>query len=251
MNDRLHEIINKLNKTRLTDIPFTPDYECPECKDTEVIIYQKDGYEFAKPCKCAEVKAAKRRMLRSGIDEEDLKKGFKDFNTFGEKGLIMAQDTAVKYYKDFPKIQGSRANSILLSGASGRGKTTLGLALANNLMTKRKMSVLYMPYREEVTALKQYILDDEKYSEKMERFKSTGILFIDDLLKGKVTESDLNIVYEIINHRYLARLPMIISTEKTPEELIEFDEAVGSRILEMCKGYIVVFGKDIPNYRLR
>ena len=44
--------------------------------------------------------------------------------------------------------------------------------------------------------------------------------------------------------------PIIISTEKTPDELIKVDEALGSRIVEMCKGYTVVF-KNAQNYRLR
>lgn len=249
MND-LQTIIEKLNKNRTSDIPFT-EYECEECHDTEVIIYRVDGHDYARPCHCAEMKAAKRRMLKSGIDEEDLNKGFNDFETFGESGLEVAKQTATNYYFDFDEIKGKRVNSILLCGASGRGKTTLGLAVANNLMKKKKTSVLYMPYREDITQLKQFVVDDEKYSDKMHRLKNAPVLFIDDMLKGKVTESDLNILYEIINHRYLARLPMIISTEMTPDRLIEFDEAVGSRIIEMCKQYIVVFDKSIPNYRLR
>ena len=44
--------------------------------------------------------------------------------------------------------------------------------------------------------------------------------------------------------------PMVISTEKLPDELLNFDEAVGSRILEMCRGNIILFdGKEL-NYRL-
>ena len=76
------------------------------------------------------------------------------------------------------------------------------------------------------------------------------MLYIYDLLKGKPTEADLNILYELINYRYMHNKPMIISTEKLPDELIDFDEAVGSRIIEMCRGNMVVLqGKEL-NYRL-
>ena len=108
-----------------------------------------------------------------------------------------------------------------------------------------------MPYRDEITRLKQEVTDEYAYNAHIGRLKNARVLFIDDMLKGRVTESDTNILYEVINHRYLAKLPLIISTEKTTQELLEYDEAIGSRLLEMSKGYIVEFDKSTPNYRLR
>ena len=44
---------------------------------------------------------------------------------------------------------------------------------------------------------------------------------------------------------------MIISTEFIPERLLDFDEAIGSRIYEMSKDFIVqVIGQE-NNYRLK
>ena len=226
-------------------------YDCETCKDTEWLTYFKNGYEFAKPCECHEKKEALRRMARSGISEEDLKKGFNDFNTFNEQGLVVAKEITVKYYKDFDNIRGSRVNSLLLCGASGRGKTTLGMAVANNLIKNKGVNVRYMPYREEVTRLKQEITDEYTYNEHITRLKRAKVLFIDDLLKGKVTESDINIVYEIVNYRYLERLPLIVSTEFTMQSLLDFDDAIAGRLIEMSKGYAVTFDKSIPNYRTR
>lgn len=68
---------------------------------------------------------------------------------------------------------------------------------------------------------------------------------------GKTTESDINIMFEIINYRYLNSKAIIVSSELTQDRLLDFDEAVGSRIIEMCKGRI---GEAIGienNYRLR
>ena len=57
-------------------------------------------------------------------------------------------------------------------------------------------------------------------------------------------------MFEIVNHRYLKKLPTITSTEKTFEELLEIDEAVGSRFIEMSKAYLVcLVGKKL-NYRI-
>jgi DNA replication protein DnaC len=251
MNKVLDDAIEKIRQNHKPLNHQQHKYECEICKDTEFIIYEKNGYEMAKPCKCRELKQARRRMLKSGIDEEDLKKGFKDFQTFGEKQLEKAKNTAIEYYKAFDDVKNTRRNSILLSGASGRGKTMLGISIANNLLKTKNTAVLYMPYREEVTNLKQIITDETQYNDRMNRLKNSKVLFIDDLLKGKISESDLNIVYEIVNHRYLAKLPMIISTEKSPYELLKFDEAVGGRIIEMCKSYTVTIDSNVKNYRLR
>jgi DNA replication protein DnaC len=252
--DALDQILERIKKNRenakAAGIP-EPQYKCNLCKDTEFILTRNPrGADYAKPCVCTEQKRALRLMANSGIRPEDTKRGFEDFNTFSENGLVNAKQIAARYCKHFTEIKDSRHNSLLLCGASGRGKTTLGMAVANNLI-RDCVGVRYMPYRDEVTKLKQIITDEYAYNEQMHRLKTAKLLFIDDMLKGKTTDSDINIMYEIINYRYLERLPMIISTEKLPNELLDFDEAIGSRVMEMCKGYVVTFDSSIPNYRMR
>lgn len=226
---------------------------CKLCNGTTWIFSTNEqGYEVAAPCECREKAIAVKLLAASGISEDDQKKGFKGFETFGEPVLENAKQTATLYYQNFGTIEGERINSLMLCGASGRGKTTLGLAVANNLLNTG-VGIRYMPYRDEVTTLKQQLGADDKtlYRDRIYRLKTARVLFIDDLLKGKVNETDINIMYEVINYRYLQRKPVIVSTEKTIEQLLEFDEAIGSRLIEMSKGYIITFDSSVPNYRLR
>lgn len=246
---KFKEVLEKMKNTKVTP-NMIPKYKCEKCKDTEVIFYYKDGVEYGRDCECKEVKLSIRIMENSGLCEEDLKKTFNDFETFGERDLVEAKQKVAKYIKNFNDIKSDRHNSFLLSGSSGRGKTTLGIIIANNLL-KQLIGVRYVSYRDEVTKLKQVITDEINYNDRMNRLKTAKVLFIDDLFKGKLTESDISIMYEVINYRYLNRLPMIISTEMTPNQLIDLDEAVGGRILEMCKGNAVVFTSATMNYRLR
>lgn len=227
-------------------------YKCNICKDTTLILYKdKSGHEYAKNCECREKVIAQNLMRASGISDDDAQKGFKGFETFNEPILVNAKNTCISYFQNFKNMEEQRINSVMLCGKSGRGKTTLGLAIANNLLTSG-VGVRYMPYRDVVTSLKQQLGADKYcYNENMYKLQNARVLFIDDLLKGKVNESDINIMYELINYRYLQRKPMIISTEKTIEELLEFDEAIASRLIEMSKGYIVTFDNSVPNYRLR
>lgn len=109
-----------------------------------------------------------------------------------------------------------------------------------------------MPYRDVITRIKQNILDKEYYIKEIAKYQRAEILLIDDLYRGKVTESDVNIMFELINYRYLNHLPMIINSEFEIEKLLHFDEAIGSRIYEMCKDFIIENKKDLRNnYRLR
>ena len=95
-------------------------------------------------------------------------------------------------------------------------------------------------------------MDNEYYKKLISKFQTCEILLIDDLFKGKVTESEINIMFEIINYRYLNHLPMIVNSEYVIERILYFDEAIGSRIYEMCKDYVVEIKKDRnKNFRLR
>lgn len=174
---------------------------------------------------------------------------FTNFKAYNGQ-MLEVKDMAIKYYKYFDKFKKNRNNSILLCGNSGSGKTHLSMAIANNLI-KKKISVIYMPYRDVITVIKQNMLNGDVYSKQVNKYKKAEVLLIDDLFKGQISKSDLNIVFEIINYRYMNNLPMIISTELTIEELIEIDEAIGSRIYEMSSNYIVeILGRQ-NNYRLK
>jgi len=187
---------------------------------------------------------------QSGISINDIDKTFKNFEPWNNQVRDM-KDKVTSYYIQFNNIKNDRYNSILLSGKSGCGKTHLSLALANNLLKNKEVEVVYMPYRDVITSLKQNMTDEEYYKKTLTKYQKAEVLLIDDLLKGNITKSDVNIMFELINYRYLNCLPVIISTECDQQRLLDFDEAIGSRIYEMSKGYVVEIKGEGNNYRLR
>ena len=244
----LDEIVTNIRRN--TSFKNKDNYECAECKDTGWITYNDEmGRPFTKKCKCHEMREVRRYIEQSRISEEFQTKGFGNFDTRNIPQLIDAKSKAMEYYKSFCDYEHTRNNSILFYGQVGAGKTHLGTAIAANLM-RRGIPVTYMPYRNVTTKIKQVITDSEEYSRELLRFTRCRVLFVDDLLKGKITQSDVNIMYELVNYRYMNNLPFIISTERSLQELLDFDEAVSSRIIEMCRGNIVKLqGKEL-NYRL-
>lgn len=193
---------------------------------------------------------AEKLWRESGISSNDIDKSFKNFESWSLQVRDM-KDKATSYYTQFDNIKAERSNSIMMCGNPGCGKTHLSLALANNFMKKKGIAVVYMPYRDVITKLKQNMTDEEVYKKTLGKYQVAEVLLIDDLFKGKVNETDINIMFELINYRYLNRLPIIVSTEYTVDKLLTFDEAVGSRIYEMCKGYITEIKGTENNFRLR
>jgi DNA replication protein DnaC len=223
---------------------------CPKCNGVGYIFYDENGYQIARECECQELIKAKARLKASGISDEFLKKGFKNFNDRNLPVLKKAKEIGLDYCKQFPSIRHERRNSVLYQGQVGSGKTHLSMAICNNIMEFHKVGVVYMPYREEITRIKQTVTDEINYNNAIGRFKNAPVLMIDDLLKGKNSEADVNILFEIINFRYLNNMPMVISTEKTIDELLSFDEGTMSRVIEMARGHqIEILGREY-NYRL-
>lgn len=225
---------------------------CPKCGGSMWITWvDEQGCDMARRCDCFEPTMAKRRIARSGISEPFRAKGFKNFDTRGIAQLEKAYTICVDYCKNYQDFKESRHNSILLLGQVGCGKTHLALASANALLDYQKIRVIYMPYREMITRLKQNITDEDSYTRAIDTFKKAPMLVIDDLLKGRTTESDINILFEIVNYRYVCNLPVIVTSEKTTGELLDFDSAIGSRLIEMAEGRIIEFKGNELNYRLR
>ena len=224
--------------------------ECDKCHGIGYIGYEKDGYQYVKECDCLSLVRARERLISSGISDEFQKKGFNNFDTRGMEVLKKAREIGIDYCKNFLTIRSEKRNSVLYMGQVGSGKTHLSMAICNNIMNVHKVGCVYMPYRDEVLKIKQTVTDSINYNRAIDRFKTAPVLMIDDLLKGKNTDADINIMFEIINYRYLNNMPMVISTEKTVEELLEFDEGTMSRVIEMARGHqIEIIGKEY-NYRV-
>ncbi|MFD2746968.1 hypothetical protein ACFSTH_11710 [Paenibacillus yanchengensis] len=74
------------------------------------------------------------------------------------------------------------------------------------------------------------------------------------MFKGRKepTTFQLEQLFGLVNHRYLNNKPLLISSEKSISQICEFDEAIGSRINEMCRNYrVILSGSQELNYRLK
>ena len=242
------DLINILNRMKQNCKVEEVQYDCPICEDKGYIFEIQDGYEVARPCKCLPKRQSIEKMERSGLSQAFKQKTINSFID-GKEWQKMAKFKVLKYINDFLK-KGSNAG-LILSGQPGSGKTHLGIAAMLELIDNN-IGCVYREYLTMVTNLKQVGMNEEEYIREMEKYINPPVLFLDDFLKGEVTSADLKHIYKVINTRYLKGKPIIISTEKSIKEILEFDEAIGSRLIEQAKGNIIEFPRDFSNnYRLK
>lgn len=163
---------------------------------------------------------------------------------------MKSHDIAFEYTKKFKEIRNNRQNSIALLGQPGCGKTHLLMAVSNNLI-KRGVEVVYFPWVEGWTEVGE---DYKTMPEKIRKLQRAEVLFVDDVYKGRAepTKTQKEQWFAIINYRYMEKLPILVSSERTISEMCEYDEAVGSRINEMCRDYKAIINRNMDlNVRLK
>ncbi|RKD73653.1 DNA replication protein DnaC [Sinobaca qinghaiensis] len=226
----------------------TRNYHCSNCQDRGGTVEKtEEGYEVYVPCPCQEQRRIDRLFKSSGISKEFQNASFQHFSLKDKHSLVLeAYNTSIKYFKDFEIIRNERSNSLMLLGQPGSGKTHLLTALSNNLIKRRKVSLHYFRYVEGFNDLKD---DFGKLEEKMNLMKKVDVLFIDDLFKPargnpRATEWQIEQMYAVINYRYFAHKPILISSELTLDELVNVDEALGTRLVQMATDKIVTIKGD-------
>lgn len=220
------------------------EYQCKKCRDLGYIFQEDEkGYTVATPCECIEKRQIKEKLEGCGLTDSFKKKTFSTFKTDTEHQK-QAKLRAMSYCKKFKEEKGS----FLLTGNPGTGKTHLGIAIMMQLVNQN-VGCRYAEYISLIMRLKQCCMDPINYNKEIDQYKNCTVLFVDDLLKGQTSEADRKYIYEIINYRYMTEKPIIVSTEKSLDELMNYDAAITSRIIEMCRENIIEF-KNVPNMRI-
>lgn len=218
--------------------------DCPICKNKGYILADDDNgvTQSFISCKCMTKRKIKRLSEESGMGEL-LNYRIKDFKTENEWQKKVAA-LAIKFVKYKPD------NWFCMLGQSGAGKTHICSAICNAFMNNDFAEIRYISWNAFASDYKDNL---KAGNEQMRVMQNIPVLYIDDFFKGATSTYDVkNIAYDLINYRYVNRLKTIISSELTFKEIYELDEAIASRIRQMCGEYMITISKNkSSNYRLR
>ena len=154
-----------------------------------------------------------------------------------------------KFVDNFPTFQ-KEGKGLLLFGTVGTGKTFLAACVANALIDMGIPCLVtnFARIANEVSGLFE---GKQEYYDNLNKFP---LLVIDDLSAERKTEYMQEIVFNVIDARYRANLPLIVTTNLTREELLQPSDLtyqrIFSRLFEMCTP-IEVGGKDRRQKALR
>lgn len=223
---------------------------CRKCNDTGFIVI-KGKYNTFTQCECAQHNQIVVRLRKAGLTLAAMNKTFQNYEPVSNETKQM-KEVAGGYalrFKDF-KRSPNEYNSLALLGQQGSGKTHLLIAVMNVLM-KNDTDIQYISYPEEMAILKQNVLNEQIINSKMSKFKKCDLLVIDDLFKNGYTASDLRLIFEIVNSRYINQKSIAISSELTILDIQNIDGALAGRIKSMTDRYRYEIVGNQYDYRMR
>lgn len=232
-------------------------YNCPMClnRGDMMVLEERNGmlYERCHECVCMTIRRSIWRMRASGLENSIRDYTFKSF-VVNEPWQQTMLDKARRYLAEGVK----EGRWLYFGGQPGCGKTHLCTAVAGKLLYER--SLLYVIWPQISKKLKAIVNDAEDYEREVSRLETIEVLYIDDFFKpvkddvGRTlppTAADVKLAFEILNYRYINKLPTILSSEWGISELNDMDEATGSRIAERSNGFRMMISRDkARNYRL-
>lgn len=223
-------------------------YNCGLCNNKGDIHIVIDGSETMRICECMKIRATLKRAKRSGLGDTITEFTFDKYIT-KEKWQENIKNIAMEFCND------ETAKWFFIGGQVGSGKSHLCTAISAHYI-KQGVDVRYMMWFEDGKRLKA-LINDIRYQEEINKFKDVDVLYIDDFLKTKQgeqpTAADINLAFEIINHRLFDKNKItIISSEKLLDDIMDYDEATMSRVYQKTGKYKILIPKDKKkNYRLQ
>lgn len=229
--------------------------KCHTKKQTRVFILDRERTPMCL-CQCQAEKRQKEEEARKHVEFE---RRVKELRRAGFPESDMENWTFAKDDESNPKISKVARNylenfdlmrqdgkGLLFFGTVGTGKTFAAACIANGLID-RGVPVLMTKFSD----IAEGIFHNKFSYQDLNKYP---LLILDDLAAERKTEYMQEIVYNVIDSRYRAGLPLIVTTNLTAEQLKNpadvTNQRTFSRLFEMCFP-VEVSGADRRREKLR
>lgn len=208
--------------------------EKPRCDCEKAVAFWK-GWDAKQEKIKKEKELAEEQELRkqkiesilgkSGIKKRYLSRTIDSFSVTAENKRSF--EVATDYIKNFREFF-TQGKGLYLEGPCGTGKTHLAIAIALAIINTG-VPVICKTSIDILGDIKRCYERNSEVTEEevLEAYKTVDLLIIDDLGKEQVTEWSVPVLYSILNERYEALLPTIITTNYNTTALAEKLSAKG------------------------
>jgi len=134
-------------------------------------------------------------------------------------------------------------------GGTGCGKTHLAAAIVN-YRYQANQPALFVVVSDFLDHLRSAFSPESKvsYDQSFERVKTAPLLVLDDFGEQTTTPWAREKLYQVLNYRYNARLPTVITTRYSLEEIHEnIESSISSRLVD--PKISTPFNINVPDYR--
>ena len=234
MNDELKGILKKIEEnTSKVNTPTSSSTEAsghlrpqlvgdPNCPHCHGLGYLRADLPLGHPdfgklqiCSCRrdEVAMHSRRRLYAISRLDELNElTFENFEPRGRIGLAARQaDSLEAAFNHSQQFAQKMEGWLLLEGGYGSGKTHLAAAIAN-FAAQVGLPTIFITVPDLLDALRFSYSSEEGFEERFEEIRQAPLLILDDFGTQNATEWAQEKLFQILNHRYINRLPLVVTT---------------------------------------
>lgn len=222
--------------TRILNGPGDPD--CPICHGIGFVGYDVSIHDprFGKSeicvCRLNSVQSLKQQHLFQLSNLGSLSElTFSNFMPRGRVGLGAAQANSLQQaYNSAQNFAGIQKGWLLLTGGYGSGKTHLAAAIANQSVSMGTPTI-FLTVPDLLDWLRSSFSGsaDSDYEERFNEIRNAVLLVMDDFGTQSSTPWAEEKLFQIINSRYINRLPTVITSN---QQLSDFEGRIHSRLLD-------------------
>jgi DNA replication protein DnaC len=219
------------------------DASCPLCRGAGFVYPLlpdgKPDFTSVVPCRCALSKIEKER-------QDNLEKTsrigalrsltFDELAPEGRSGSVICQERFRVAYEAARRFAQNPVGWITFTGPSGSGKTHLAAAIANERINNGE-PVLFITASELLDHLRSAFSPESElpYDRLFAQIKDAPLLIIDDLGSQQGTPWAKEKLDQLLNYRFINRLPTVITTSTPLEEL---EERIRTRLTDPRLGLV-------------
>jgi DNA replication protein DnaC len=145
---------------------------------------------------------------------------FETFKPRGRKGLGDLQAQSLEWAFNHARQYASALDGwLLLQGGYGSGKTHLAAAIAN-FAVSMGVPTLFLTVPDLLDTLRfAYDSTDTTFEERFEQIRNAELLVLDDFGTQNATGWAQEKLFQIINYRYINKLPLVVTTNLALDEI--------------------------------
>jgi len=162
-----------------------------------------------------------RHLLFSLSQLEELRElTFESFQPRGRVGIGTHQAESIERAFNQAETYASNLDGwLLIHGGYGCGKTHLAAAIANQVVGMG-IPTLFLTVPDLLDQLRfAYSAEDITFEERFDQVRNAPLLILDDFGTQSATPWAREKLFQILNYRYINRLPLVITTNLTLEEI--------------------------------